>query len=128
VSGLLVTLAACTAASPVATPSGAQTGTPGATATASPSAAATLTIPITIANQKVDPSGKKIDVAQGTTIILTVSSDMDDEVHAHTAGDGYELEVTAGKPVQGSFVASDIGSFEIESHHLNKVIVILNVR
>jgi hypothetical protein len=53
---------------------------------------------------------------------------MDDEIHAHTGGDGYELEVSAGKAATGSFVVSDPGSFEIESHHLNKIIAILNVR
>ena len=34
----------------------------------------------------------------------------------------------AGEPTTGSFVAADTGSFEIESHHLEKVIAILNVR
>jgi hypothetical protein len=53
---------------------------------------------------------------------------MADEIHAHTAGNGYELEVKAGKPASGQFVASDTGSFEIESHKLNKIIAILNVR
>jgi hypothetical protein len=87
-----------------------------------------LTIDITIANGKVSPNAEKIDVAQGTTVTLNVTSDADDEIHAHTAGDGYELEVKAGEPATGSFVAADTGSFEIESHHLEKVIAILNVR
>ena len=61
-----------------------------------------LTIDITIADGKVDPNGKKIDVAVGTTVILKVSSDIDDEIHAHTGGDGYELEVKAGEPARRS--------------------------
>jgi len=114
------------------TPSAAtSSGAPASTTDESPSTSASpaeLTIDITIANGKVEPNGEKIDVAQGTTVTLNVTSDADDEVHAHTAGDGYEIEVKAGEPATGSFVAADTGSFEIESHHLEKVIAILNVR
>jgi hypothetical protein len=130
-------VAACTPA-----PSGGESASPSAPASSaaapltsaaseSPSASASSagrTIDITIANGKVSPNAEKIDLAQGTTVTLNVTSDADDEIHAHTAGDGYELEVKAGEPVTGSFVAADTGSFEIESHHLDKVIAILNVR
>jgi hypothetical protein len=57
-----------------------------------------------------------------------VTSDEDDEIHAHTPGDGYELEVSAGKKVTGSFTITSPGSYEVESHHLEKTIVILNAR
>ncbi|GAA1435406.1 hypothetical protein GCM10009616_32440 [Microlunatus lacustris] len=57
-----------------------------------------------------------------------MTSDTDDEIHAHTAGEGYELAVTAGQPATGSFTLTSAGSFEVESHHLEKVIVILNAR
>jgi hypothetical protein len=87
-----------------------------------------LTIDITIADGQVTPNAEKINVAKGTRVTLSVTSDIDDDIHAHTGGDGYELKVEAGKPTTGSFVASDPGSFEVESHHLEKVIVILNVR
>jgi hypothetical protein len=130
-------VAACTpapsgavSASPSAPASSAATSVP-STNGGSPSVSASsagLTIDITIANGKVSPNAEKIDVAQGTTVTLNVTSDADDEIHAHTAGDGYELEVKAGEPATGSFVAADTGSFEIESHHLEKVIAILNVR
>ena len=56
---------------------------------------AALTINIKIANGKVDPNGKKIDASVGQEVILQVTSDMDDEIHAHTGGAGYELEVKA---------------------------------
>ena len=57
-----------------------------------------------------------------------MTSDEDDEIHAHTGGDGYELEVPAGTAHdRRSFTPTQPGSFEIESHHLEKVIVILNV-
>jgi hypothetical protein len=61
-------------------------------------------------------------------LILNVSSDTDDEVHAHIGGPGYELEVKAGTPATGEFTIDSPGSFEVESHHLEKIIVILNAR
>ena len=36
--------------------------------------------------------------------------------------------MTAGKKVTGSFTITSPGSFEVESHHLEKTIVILNAR
>lgn len=87
-----------------------------------------MTITIVERGGNVTPNGQKLDVARGTRVALAITSDADDEIHAHTGGNGYEVEVKGGQPAHGSFVASDIGSFEIESHHLNKIIVILNVR
>lgn len=141
-------LAGCTSApsetaSPTATPevtsaapsetSSASPGT-GPSASATPSAAATseaaneVTIDITIAKGQVNPNGKKLDIQVGQQIVINVTSDEDDEIHAHTPGDGYELEVTAGKKVTGSFTITSPGSYEVESHHLEKTIVILNAR
>ena len=136
-------LAGCTSApsetaSPTATPevtsaapSGASSASPSASTT--PSAAATeaaseVTIDITIAKGQVNPNGKKLDIQVGQQIVLNVISDEDDEIHAHTPGDGYELEVSAGKKVTGSFTITSPGSYEVESHHLEKTIVILNAR
>lgn len=88
-----------------------------------------MVVDITIADGQVTPNGRKIDVAVGQRIVLQVTSDHDDEIHAHTdTADGYELPVTAGAPTTGTFTVSSPGSFEVESHHLEKTIVILNVR
>jgi len=86
-----------------------------------------LTIPITLAGGQVQPNGEKITASLGQQVVLVVTSDEADEIHAHTGGDGYELEVPANQPTTGSFTPTEPGSFEIESHHLGKVIVILNV-
>jgi hypothetical protein len=83
---------------------------------------------ITITNGKVQPNGEKVTAELGQQVVLIVTSDEADEIHAHTGGDGYELEVPANQPTTGSFTPSQPGSFEVESHHLGKVIVILNVR
>ena len=87
---------------------------------------AALVVDITIAGGKVTPNGQKVPVKVGQQVTLRVTSDEDDEIHAHTGGDGYELEVPAGKPTTGSFTLTSAGSFEVESHHLEKIIVILN--
>lgn len=110
-----------------ATSAGTAPGSSASSAAASGSVAP-LTIPITIAGGQVRPNGTKITAALGQQVVLQVTSDEADEIHAHTGGDGYELKVPAGKPTSGSFVISDPGSFEIESHHLEKTIVILNAR
>ncbi len=103
------------------------TSLPTDTRSSASSTAAPLTIPITIAGGQVQPNGQKITAALGQKIVLQVTSDEADEIHAHDGGDGYELEVPAGTPTTGEFTPGQPGSFEIESHHLEKVIVILNV-
>jgi hypothetical protein len=135
-AALCLLAAGCTSApdSGQASPSAAATSAPASpeasASSATPTAEPTgdLTIDITIADGNVDPNGKKIDVPVGTTVVFKVSSDIDDEIHAHTGGDGYELEVKAGEPVAGAVTVTSPGSFEVESHHLEKVIVILNAR
>ncbi|CAA9372147.1 MAG: hypothetical protein AVDCRST_MAG75-168 [uncultured Propionibacteriaceae bacterium] len=104
-----------------ATPTAATTGTPSAQASA-------VTINLTIGDGEVSPSGDRVDVAKGQTVILKVTSDSDDVIHAHTADEGIEIKVEAGMPASGRFVATETGSFEVESHHLGKIFVILNVR
>jgi plastocyanin len=126
---LCLTFGACTTSPATGTSAGhaaaASSGPPSGPASASQSA---LTINITIANGKVDPNGEKINVSVGQQVTLDVTSDQDDEIHAHTGGDGYELEVKAGQPTTGTFTVPTPGSFEVESHHLEKIIVILNAR
>ena len=88
-----------------------------------------VVVDITIADGQVTPNGEKVDVAVGQEVQLNVTSDADDEIHAHTDdAAGYELEVKAGEPATGRFTVASAGSFEVESHHLEKIIVILNVR
>jgi hypothetical protein len=131
---IYLTLSAC-ATSPSRQPSAAPTPVPSATPiseastpTSTPSSVDAVTIDVTISGGKVSPSGRKLDVAVGQKVVLNVTSDIDEEIHAHALGDGYQLDVSAGKPATGSFVVSDPGSFYVEAHHLEKVIVILNVR
>ena len=103
--------------------------TPANSAPASPAPAAqSLVIDVSLKGGQVDPSGRKIDAKIGQPIVLNVTSDTDDEIHAHTGGDGFTLDVKANQKATGTFTLTSPGSFEVESHHLAKVIVILNAR
>ena len=116
-----------TSATPSATPSASPTPrvTPSPPETSEP--ADQVTIDITIADGQVSPNGAKVNVKVGQKIVLNVTSDEHDEIHAHTT-DGFTLEVPAGKKVTGSFTLTSPGSYEVEAHHLEKTIVILNAR
>ena len=120
-------------ASPSAVASASEPSSPASPSSVPPSSPSlnpdyALTINITIANGKTIPNGEKINVRVGQKVILNVTSDTDDEVHAHIGGPGYELLVQAGTPAKGEFTIDSPGSFEVESHHLKKIIVILNAR
>ena len=81
---------------------------------------------ITLADGKAEPGGERLEVAVGTTVAITVTSDREDEVHVH----GYDLElpVSPGTPITREFLADRTGSFEIESHEPALLIVQLLVR
>lgn len=137
VAALTLVLGACGgSAAPGSAPSGSTSSAGATSSAASPSASApaasatadALTIDITMTGDSVSPNGAKIDARVGQRVVLHVTSDTADEVHAHTGGDGYELEVPAGKPTTGSFTLDSPGSFEVESHGREKVLAILEVR
>ena len=88
-----------------------------------------VVVDITIADGKVTPNGEKVDVAVGQEVQLNVTSDADDEIHAHTdEPTGTSSRSRPAVPATGRFTVASAGSFEVESHHLEKIIVILNVR
>jgi hypothetical protein len=122
-AGGVLTLAAC-ASNPPATANSA----PASPAPNSATATGVVTLNIKLVGGKVTPNGDKIDIRRGQTVKINVLSDHDDEVHVHTSGAGFELAVKANQPASGRFVADEIGSFEVESHHPQKIIAILNVR
>ena len=49
-----------------------------------------------------------------------MTSDADDEIHAHTGGTAMRCGCQAGTPAKGSFTIDSPGSFEVESHHLEQ--------
>ena len=108
------------------------TPTPGKPNTSSPSNTADpsgeqadVTINVTVANGKVNPSGTSIKVAAGQTVLVTAISDAPDELHIH--GYDKELPLTPGKTASVKFTATMKGTFEIETHESGKLVAKLVV-
>jgi hypothetical protein len=114
---------------PATTPTGTPASTPNTSSpsnTADPSGdQADVTINITVANGKVNPSGATIKAKAGQTILVTAVSDAADEVHIH--GYDKELPLTPGKPASVKFTANMKGTFEIETHESGKLVAKLVV-
>lgn len=90
------------------------TGTPYPTTAMSTSSVPRLEMPITLRDGKADPNGQRVEVKAGTTIVFTITSDRDDEVHVH----GYDVEipVKAGETITKEVLLDQVGRFEVESH------------
>jgi len=86
---------------------------------------ADVTLAITVANGKVNPSGATVKVKAGQTVLVTAVSDAKDELHIH--GYDKELELTPGKPAQVKFTADMKGTFEVETHESGKLVAKLAV-
>ncbi|WP_432888946.1 cupredoxin domain-containing protein [Kribbella sp. CA-245084] len=120
---------------PASTPTSSlptNTPTPGSPNTSSPSNTADpsgeqadVTIDVTVANGKVNPSGATIKVKAGQTVLVKVISDADDELHIH--GYDKELELSPGKPASVKFTANMKGTFEVETHKSGKLVAKLVV-
>jgi hypothetical protein len=119
---------------PTATPTDlpTMTQTPGKPKASSPSNTADpsgeqadVTINVTVANGKVNPSGTTIKVKAGQTVLVTAVSDAPDELHIH--GYDKELALTPGKPASVKFTANMKGTFEIETHESGKLVAKLAV-
>ncbi len=100
---------------PNSTPS--PTTTASATATARPSSptAAGRWLSVTVTGRKVTPAPATIDLKVGETLTVTITSDHDDELHAH----GFEVEeaLKAGVPSTITLKGTEPGVFEVETHH-----------
>ncbi len=129
-------------ASPSTTPSAAPTSTPVPTETPSGPAStpdtkspsntadpsgeqADVTVNVTVANGKVNPSGSSIKVKAGQTVLITAISDAEDQLHIH--GYDKEIELKPGKPASVKFTANMKGTFEVETHESGKLVAKLVV-
>jgi hypothetical protein len=120
---------------PVSTPTSTlptNTPTPGSPNTSSPSNTADpsgeqadVTVDVTVANGKVNPSGATIKVKAGQTVLVKVISDAADELHIH--GYDKELELSPGKAASVKFTANMKGTFEVETHKSGKLVAKLVV-
>lgn len=97
---------------------GATAGNTSASARPSSSNPRGIAVEVTIADGKVTPDpSRKVEVATGDQVHVSVTSDHPDEVHVH--GYDIEKEVSAGGTVTIDFTADIPGQFEIEAHHLS---------
>jgi len=118
------TSAPSTVATPTVTPSTPTSGKPSNTTDPS-GEQADVTINVTVANGKVNPSGSSIKVKAGQTVLITAVSDAADELHIH--GYDKELALQPGKPASVKFTADMKGTFEVETHESGKLVAKLVV-
>lgn len=83
-------------------------------------------VSVSVRNGKVSPPPRRVKVPQGADVRLTVTSDVDDEVHVH----GFEIEepLEAGRPATIELVAGEKGLFEVETHDSGLTLLQLEVR
>ncbi|HEV2712886.1 MAG TPA: hypothetical protein VGU26_07300 [Gaiellaceae bacterium] len=124
---LLIAAAALVAAAVlfvVLRPSDGNESSPAATTTTTP----TTTVPppppapppparvrIMVRDGKPVGGVRRVSVAKGRRVVLTVSSDVSDEVHLH----GYDVmrDVAPGKPARLAFRATIVGTVAVELEH-----------
>ena len=140
VAATAVTLAGCSSGTPTpaattptttATPSTSPTSSATSSTSAAPSAttsttASGRTIAITVTGSKVSPAPAQVDLPVGQTLTLVVTSDHDDQLHAH----GFEVEedIKAGVPATIALTGKDPGVYEVELHHPALTLLTVAVR
>lgn len=72
-------------------------------------------IDVTITGKKVMPAPTTVNLKVGEKLTLVVTSDHDDELHAH----GFDVEATlkAGTPTTVTLTGTEPGQYEVETHH-----------
>lgn len=98
--------------------------------TAAPSSTVTPAAPVldvTIADGTVTPTNAELSARVGEPITIDVTSDTADELHVHAVPE-HEFEV---KPAAGQhfrFTVDVPGRVEVELHHLNRTVAVIQVR
>jgi heme/copper-type cytochrome/quinol oxidase subunit 2 len=83
-------------------------------------------ITVSVVNKKVTPATDRVEVPKGSTVQITVTSDVLDVLHVH----GYDLkaDLAPGTPASVQFRADTTGLFEVETHVADLVLFQLVVR
>jgi FtsP/CotA-like multicopper oxidase with cupredoxin domain len=83
-------------------------------------------VSLVIKGGEVISGNEVINLTEGDTVILTVTSDVDDELHVH----GYDdlIPVKKDIQVQHTLKADITGRFPIELHNTEKEIAVLEVQ
>ena len=113
----LVGAAACSSGSPEPRPGGA---------TGVASTGSVRRLEVTVTGTTVTPAPAQVDLPIGSTLELVVTSDHDDELHAH----GFDVEATlkAGTPTTLRLTGSEAGVYEVETHDPALTLVTVAVR
>lgn len=85
-------------------------------------------IAITFAGSDVTPDGTDVDVAVGQRIELDVTADAPGEIHVHSSPDEQEFEYPKGSHTFQVAPIQAPGRVVVESHTLDKTLVILVAR
>ena len=81
---------------------------------------------VTVTGSTVTPAPAQVDLPVGSTLELIVTSDHDDEVHAH--GFDEEAELKAGVPTTLRLTAKEPGLYEVETHEPALTLLTVAVR
>lgn len=84
------------------------------------------TIAIVVKNGRPQGGIQRPKIDKGTKIVLVVRSDVGEEVHVH--GYDVERELTPGKPLRIPITANIPGRFEVELHHPDVLLAVLQVQ
>ncbi len=107
----------------------AQATTPATTTTAettTTSAPKPRTIAVVVESGRPRGGIARPTVAKGDKVVVVVRTDAGEEVHLH----GYDIEkpVTPGTPVRIPFTANLPGRFELELHHPDALLAVIEVK
>ena len=83
--------------------------------TPSASTPASRRVDITVRGKQVTPAPAMVSIATGESLTITVTSDHDDELHAH--GFNIEEAIKAGRPLTITVKGALPGVYDIELHH-----------
>jgi hypothetical protein len=102
------------------------TETTSTTTTTDTTAATPTTIAIVVKEGRPQGGIKRPTIEKGAKVVVVVRTDAGEEVHHH----GYDIEkpVTAGEPVRIPFTANLPGRFELELHHPDALLAVIEVR
>ena len=84
-------------------------------------------IDVTFSGDSVTPNGDRVEVGVGQPIELKVTADAPGEIHVHSSPE-QELAYDKGTTTLDLKPIEQPGIVEVESHHLEKTIVQLEVR
>lgn len=83
-------------------------------------------IEVDVTDGTVDTAEDTVEVAVGGTVRVTVTSDVDDEVHVH--GVDRTVDLSAGVPATLEFTVDEPGVYEVETHGSHLLLFQLLVR